>query len=68
LLGFFPTGFLPTAISTAVSYFVGIANAYSYIIPVDTLLQAVGVILVFDTAMLLWHFINWIIKKIPGMQ
>jgi len=63
-----PTGHLPTAITTAFQYFLGTVNAFSFIIPVDTLLQAAGVVLVFDGAMGLWYLINWIIRKIPGMQ
>jgi len=63
-----PSGTLPTAISAAFAYFIGLANAWSYVIPIGTLLQAAGVVLVFDSAMLLWHFINWVIRKIPGMQ
>jgi len=68
LLTLLPTGHLPAAITTAFSYFMGLLNSFSFFIPVDTLLQAAGVVLVFDGAMLLWYFVNWIIRKIPGMQ
>lgn len=68
LLNILPTGSLPNEITASVAYIFGIANAYSFIIPVGTLLAAAGVILLFDGALLLWYFINWIIRKIPGMQ
>lgn len=68
LVGFLPTGTLPVALGNAFSYFIGILNAFSYIVPVSTLLQAAAVIVVFDGALLIWAFINWTIRKIPGMQ
>jgi len=68
LVGLLPTGILPVAVGTAIAYFVGVANAYSYVVPIDTLLQALAIVLVFDGSILAWHFINWIIRKVPGMQ
>jgi len=68
LVSLLPTGHLPAAIATAFAYFLAVVNSFSFVIPVDTLLQAAGVILIFDGAMVLWFFINWIIRKIPGMQ
>jgi len=68
LMGFFPTGHLPAAITTAFVYFLAVVNSFSFIVPIDTLLQAAGVILLFDGAMVLWYFVNWIVRKIPGMQ
>jgi len=68
VVGFLPTGSLPSVISTSFAYLMGIVNAYSFIVPIDTLLQAAAVILVFDGSLMLWYFINWIIRKIPGMQ
>jgi len=68
LLGLLPTGTLPTVITTAFAYFVGVMNAFSYVIPVATLFQAFALVIAVDLAILLWHFINWVIRKIPGMQ
>jgi len=68
IIGFLPVGHLPTAITTAFAYFMGVVNSFSFVVPVDTLLQAAAVILVFDGAMVGWYFINWIIRKIPGMH
>lgn len=68
LVGILPTGHLPAAITTAFAYFFGVLNTFSFVVPVDTLLQAAGVVLVFDGAMLVWYFVNWIIRKVPGMQ
>lgn len=68
LLSFLPTGSLPSAIPQAVHYFVGIVNSFSYVIPVQTLFEAFALVVSVDLAILLWHFIQWIIRKIPGMQ
>jgi len=68
LVGLLPTGNLPAVIGTSFTYIVSIANEFTYVIPIPTLLEALGVVVVFDTAILVWHFVNWIIRKIPGMQ
>ena len=68
LLGFLPTGFLPSGVAQGINYFWGVVNTFSYIIPLDTMLQALLLVFAFDFAILLWHFINWVIRKIPGMQ
>jgi len=68
LLLLLPVGHLPTVITTSFTYLFGIANTFSYVLPIATLMQALAVVLAFDAAVLLWHFFNWIIRKIPGMQ
>lgn len=68
VLSVLPVGHLPAIMSTAFAYIVNVANSFSYIIPVSTLLQAVAVVIAVDGAIMLWHFANWIIRKIPGMQ
>jgi len=68
LLSLLPTGSLPVAISTAFNYFVGILSAFTYVFPVVTLFQAFALVIAVDLAILVWHFINWVIRKIPGMQ
>jgi len=68
LLGILPTGHIPAGFTNAFAYFMGLVNAYSYVVPIGTLLAAAAVVLVFDGALMLWYFINWIIRKIPGMN
>jgi len=68
LLNLLPSGSLPTQIQTAFDYFVGIVNSFSYVIPVATLFEAFALVVSVDVAILLWHFVNWTIRKIPGMQ
>jgi len=68
LVGILPIGHLPASISSAFAYFIGLVNTYNYIVPLATLLAASLVVLFFDGILLLWHIINWIIRKIPGMN
>jgi len=68
LLSILPVGNLPEGFIEGLNYFWGVINTFSYIIPVDTMLQALLVVLAFDLAILLWHFLQWIIRKIPGMH
>jgi len=68
LVDFLPNGHLPSQITSAFTYYFGAANLFSYIIPIGTIVSALLVIIAFDGIVLIWHFINWIIRKIPGMQ
>jgi len=68
LVGFLPTGHLPTTITTAFATMFGLLNVFSFVVPVGTLIAAALVVLIFDGALMLWYSINWIIRKIPGMQ
>lgn len=68
LIGVLPTGHIPLSIGIAFASIFGIANQFTYVFPVYTLMQALGIVIAIDGAILLWHFINWIIRKIPGMQ
>jgi len=68
LLGFLPVGALPPDVSAAITNTWGMVNAFSYVIALDTFLQVLFLVLAFDLVVLLWHIIQWIIRKIPGMQ
>lgn len=68
LLGLIPSGHLPAAITTSFAYFFNTANQFSYVVPIATLMQAFALVLAVDGAILIWHFMNWVIRKIPGMQ
>jgi len=68
LLSLLPSGSLPLEISASLTSVWGFVNAFSYVIAVDTLLQVVALAIAFDIVVLVWHLIQWIIRKIPGMQ
>lgn len=68
LLNLVHEGHLPSQITTSFAYFFNTANQFSYVVPIATLMQAFALVLTVDAAILVWHFLNWIIRKIPGMQ
>jgi len=68
LLNLLPAGHLPTVITSSFANIFSIANEFNYVIPIATLMEALGIVVAVDGAILLWHFVNWIIRKIPGMQ
>jgi len=68
LVAALPVGNLPSGFTAALSYFWGVVNAFSYVLPVGTLISALLIMLGFDLAVMLWHFTQWVIRKIPGMQ
>jgi len=68
LVAFLPVGPLPTAIATSVASVWGMVNSFSYIIALDTFIQVLLLVIAFDLIVLLWHLIQWAIRKLPGMQ
>jgi len=68
IVGLLPTGSLPSSISSSLTNIWGFVNAFSYVIALDTLIQVVALAIAFDLVVLLWHVVQWIIRKIPGMQ
>jgi len=68
LVNFLPTGGLPASIETSLISVWGYVNAFSYVIALSTLIQVLLLYIAFDLVVLLWHLIQWIIRKVPGMQ
>jgi len=68
ILSLVPSGHLPAQISSAILYFWGIGNSFSYVFPVATLLEALLLVVGFELALLVWHILNWLLRKIPGIQ
>jgi len=59
---------LPTPVSDAITTAMTYAKGVSFFFPIETLMQIVLLIFSIEAGLLLWKFINWIIKKIPGMS
>lgn len=68
LLQVLPAGALPDSIASSFSSVWGYVNAFSYVVAVDTLILVVVLVVAFDLILLGWSFVNWIIRKVPGMQ
>jgi multimeric flavodoxin WrbA len=58
------TGNIGSAITTAGSYLSGLND----IIPIGTILAAIGLILVVEGAIFVYKGVNWLIRKIPGVN
>jgi len=56
---------LPVEFTDALAYFWGVINSFSYVLPVDTLLQAFLLIIAVEAFLLLFHAALWVIKHIP---
>jgi len=66
ILGLIPTSDgLPSGVSDAISTAMAYAKGVSFFFPIETLMQIVLLIFTVEAGILLWKFVNWIIKKIP---
>lgn len=69
LLALLPTaGLLPTAVSSSMQYIFSLLWNFDYIISVPTLYIALGLVLSFEIAIVLWHAIHWLLGKIPFLH
>ena len=57
-------GNIAVAIARAGDYLSGVA----YVLPVNTMLAVFGVILTIEGAIFTYKLINWLIRKIPGIN
>jgi len=53
------------SISSAFSYVVAQANAWSYILPVSDLLAVLTIIVTIELAVLTWRLFNWVLSVLP---
>lgn len=66
MLGILPDGgTIPTQFVTAVHTIWNDINAFSFIVPVGTLLWCLGIAMSFHLAIMLFKLFHWIITKIP---
>ena len=59
---------LPSEISTAITNASGYYHSLDVILPMDTIIQILGVSLTFEGLYLLYKLIMWVINKIPGVN
>jgi len=58
-------GTIPTIWTNAVYTIWSYINAFSFIVPVDTLLTCLGIAMVFHIAIFTFRLFHWLITKIP---
>jgi len=68
LLGFLPSGTLPSGITSAVSYFVSLMYRFNAVLPIDTLFQVVGAFVAFEAAVFLFNLLQWIYHQVWGSK
>lgn len=68
LLALLPVGTLPASVSTSITSIWGMVNAFSWLIALDTLIQVLVLVIAFDLIVFLWHILQWVIRKVPGMS
>lgn len=66
LLGFLPSGSLPTEIGTSLTTIVGYMNTFNFFFPIQELFVLLGVALAFELALQVFYFANWVYHKIRG--
>jgi len=58
----------PTTWTTGIYTIWSYINAFSFIVPVDTLLYALGIALTFHLFIFGWNFLHWIYGLIRGSR
>lgn len=66
IVGLLPFIAFPTQISTAIATIGGYMNAWTYIFPVATLLQVLGVAFIFHGLIAAWHYLHLLARYIRG--
>jgi len=59
---------LPTEVTSAITSAISYVNGVSYFFPIGTLMTTSILMFAVHKAELIWHGINWLIKKIPGVS
>jgi len=57
---------LPTEVNEAIETFAEAMNGLNSLLPIDTLIQILGITLTIEGAIFLWRAINWTINKVRG--
>jgi len=66
LLGNLPLGDIPTGITDALAYFVGVMNTFNYFFPISTLFQVLSITVAFELGVFIYHFSMWLYRLIRG--
>lgn len=61
-------GSIPASWTSGVVTVWGYVNAFSLVVPIAELLIALGIILAWDIFAFAWHFIPWLLKKLPFLN
>ena len=68
IVAILPVASLPSDITTAISTASSYISSFDFIFPVSTFLAVFSLILILESAFLIYKIIMWIIKKIPTIS
>lgn len=63
-----PDATLPSGLTSAIATANTYIRAIDFVFPVSTFLTILGLILGIETFIILFKIINWLIRKIPGIN
>jgi len=59
---------LPSEVTSAIVTVWNYGQGASFFFPISTLLTLVVLVFAFEAGILAWKFVNWILRKIPGVN
>lgn len=57
---------LPSGVSDGLNTIFAYGFLFNEIVPIDTLLQVLGIFIGFEAVIFLWHSANWLFNKFRG--
>jgi len=69
LLSLLPTGGdFPAEWVSGIYTIWSAVNAFSFLVPTEMLLTCLGIALAWDVFIFAWHFLHWLMRKIPAIN
>lgn len=68
LISFLPVLNIDPTIIQGANTFISTLNSINMILPVNTILIALGVIIAYHSFTLIFYVLNWVIRKIPTVS
>ncbi len=65
IFSFLPVSSLPTGVSDSLNYISSALNQVTYLIPVDSLFTAIGIVVIYEASIWAFFGLMWIWKRIP---
>jgi uncharacterized membrane protein SirB2 len=63
-----PDVVLPAGVASAIASTNASLSGLNTIVPIDTLLLVLGAMIILEVAILAFRGLNWVIRKIPGVN
>lgn len=63
IFAFLPPIGLPDDFAAAINYLLTIIYSFNFLLPVASLIVAVGFVLLFDIVVMSWNWVQWVFNK-----